>query len=345
MAILTQEADIQSDGERIADCLRRFLTPRADLPRFQWLYKDNPQGQVRAWVAVDQPDQSIIGTAAAFPRRLYTNGSEIDVWILGDFCIDDRYRALGPALALQRYMLSALESSGRSFCYDFPGATMLAIYKRLRIEPFGRMLRMAKPLRIDRNVGRLVPVPLLAKSISSAGNWLLTKTARNPRKPANVQFAVLQGRCGDEFTRLSEKIADRYGTCVKRSAPYLNWRYLDNPYCAYELIAARRGGELTAYAVFGRTDEIGIIADLFGEADFGILAGLLHRVALTVRDQGAVTVSCEIFEAHPWLPLLRACGFLPRETKPVIGYEFTHRSGMSHLRNDRWFLMHGDRDS
>ena len=345
MGTIVREANLQTDGETIRECLRRFLTPRADLPRYHWLYRDNPQGQVRAWLAIDQPTNTVIGSAAAFPRRLYDRGGEVEAWVLGDFCIDDRYRVLGPALTLQRSMFAALESSGKSFCYDFPGEKMVAIYKRMRMEPTGRMVRMARAVRVDRIVTEYVRFPIAATGISALGNWVLGTTLRAPKFSSAIEFAVVDGKCGAEFSQLCEKIGDRHGACVKRSAAYLNWRYLDNPYCAYSLMTARRGGALAAYAVFGRGEDDGVIADLFGEADGEILSGLLHRVVKNLRDQGVLTVSCELFESHPWLSWVEAAGFRPRETKPLIAYNLREKAATEPGGARGWFMMHGDRDS
>lgn len=345
MATIVREADLQSDGEAIRQCLRQFLTPRADLPRYHWLYRDNPQGQVRAWLAIDQASDQVIGSAAAFPRRFYHLGTETEAWVLGDFCIDDRFRVLGPALALQRAMLSALESSGKSFCYDFPGEKMVAIYKRLRIEPVGQMVRMAKPVRVDRFVNNALKFPMIAQTISHLGNWALAATLRPPRCASELDFAVLDGRCGDEFTSLCETVGDRQGPCVKRSAAYLNWRFLDNPYCAYNIMTARRGGKLVGHAVFCRYADEGVIADLFGESEADTLSGLLHRVVDRLRRQGVLTVSCELFESHPWLPAVQAAGFRARETKPFIAYDLIHGAAFKGGAAGGWLMMHGDRDS
>lgn len=344
MATIVREADLDADAATIQECLRRFLTPHADLPRYQWLYRDNPQGQVRAWLAIDVSTQSVIGSAAAFPRRLYENGQAVSAWVLGDFCIDDRYRVLGPALTLQRAMLAALESSGARYCYDFPGEKMVAIYKRMGIAPAARMVRMARLLRLDRKVAEHVRLPWVAGAVSAIGNCLLPALARRPRI-GSTDYQVMTGGCGEEFTRLHERIADRHGACVERSAAYLNWRFIDNPYRDLKIMAARQGGDLVAYAVFGRSGDEGTIADLFGVADDDVLAGLLHQVVSQLRADGVFTVNCELIESHPWLGVVEAMGFRRRETKPWIAFPLPRGSSDELSVVREWFVMHGDRDS
>jgi hypothetical protein len=74
----------------------------------------------------------------------------------GDFCIHEDYRILGPALQLQRACLADIDPETIAFSYDFPSARMLAVYKRLHIDPLGNICRFAKPRRIDRKIEELV---------------------------------------------------------------------------------------------------------------------------------------------------------------------------------------------
>ena len=178
MDIRVREADIESDGDALLDALSRYLNPLADRARFDWLYKNNPHGKVRAWIAFDNAGRTVVGTAAVFPRRVYNRDSEAIAWVLGDFCINDTYRALGPALTLQRAVLSALEPSGIPFCYDFPGRAMTAVYKRLKVEVFAEMIRLAKVVRVDRKLREHVRSELLVNIMSAVGNAFLWKPGR-----------------------------------------------------------------------------------------------------------------------------------------------------------------------
>src|SRR5262245_49551704 len=158
MKIAIRPANLKSDREAIIEVLSRFLTPLSDERRLSWLYENNPAGTARAWFANSETET--IGMAAAFPRRVYVADREGVSWVLGDFCISGTYRSLGPALQLQRVCLAAAEKEGVLFCYDFPSASMLAVYKRLGFNMTGEMLRLAKPLRVDRKVKDLVKSPI-----------------------------------------------------------------------------------------------------------------------------------------------------------------------------------------
>ncbi len=346
MTISIRRADLTADRELIIDTLLRYLTPLSNARRYDWLYTENPHGHARAWIAVDDETNAIVGMAAAFPRLFYIGDSQETGWVLGDFCIHDKYRSLGPALQLQRACLEDVEAGATFFCYDFPTSTMMAVYKRLSIHPFSRMLRLAKPLRTDRQIRRIVRPALLARAISTAGNLVLAFSDRRGKDCGDIALSLHEGACGEDFSLLAKTTGSRYGMCIQRSAEYLNWRYLENPLYRFELMTARRNGALVGYAFYTQVGQDGTLVDLFGVNDPTVITALADRVVAILRQRGVVTVSAPILESHPWVPWLRRLGFRPRETSPVIFYApHWSSSGDTGFEAAKWLLMSGDRDS
>src|SRR5581483_5394675 len=99
MGIRLREADLSADGDVLVELARANLG-QTDARRFQWLYRDNPFGPASAWLACDEADTPI-GMCAVFPRRAYVAGHEVLGCVLGDFCVSQGYRSLGPAIHLQ----------------------------------------------------------------------------------------------------------------------------------------------------------------------------------------------------------------------------------------------------
>jgi hypothetical protein len=340
-----RRGDLNMDREILIDALSRYLNPAADARRFDWLYKDNPHGEAQVWMAVDRENGAVVGSAAAFPRRLYIDSQERLVWVLGDFCINSEYRSLGPALQLQRACLAAVDSGKVAFCYDFPSVGMMAIYKRLGVSPFARVLRLARPLRIDRQVEAVIKSPIIASSMAAVGNLLLAAKDFQPLKSGNLTVTLHDGECGEEFSVIARRIGDRYGVCVQRSAEYLNWRYLANTYCAYEIMTARRNGDLFGYAVIAQNQKEYIIADLFGIDSAEIIQRLVKEVVKLGHARSVHTVSVPLVESHPWVTLFHGLGFRDRESNPMVLYVPKRNYLTKALENSRWFIMHGDRDS
>jgi Acetyltransferase (GNAT) domain len=343
--MIIREGDVCADGARIARALTDYLTPLADRPRFDWLYKRNPAGPVRVWLALDETEQ-LIGTAAAFPRILYMAGQQRTAWVFGDFWISDRHRSLGPALALQRALLEGADAAGITVSYDFPSTAMTAVYRRLKIEPASRMIRMAKMLRVDRKLRECVRNEVLVKGLSSLGNIFLSVTGSRAGGARDIAFSLLDNRCGSEFDGLADRVAARSGLCVRRSSEYLNWRYVENPYKKHELMLARRDGALQGFVILSQNREDGEIVDVFGE-DERVVRRLIDTAVELFRRRGVVTVSVELVDTHPWKELFKKSSFHPRESKPFIVY--TSRTGVSPFGNNglnqTWFITGGDRDS
>jgi hypothetical protein len=346
MTISVRPANLESDRERIISTLFRCLTPLSDSRRFNWLYRGNPQGEPRVWLAIDTDDGATVGMGSAFPRGVFIGDREELAWVLGDFCLQQEYRSLGPALKLQRTCFSEAESQRVAFCYDFPSTSMMSIYKRLHITPFGRMLRLAKPLRADRKIGELLGNSRLSRRLSAPANLLLSLSSRKTGRDRTLTTCIHEGNCDQEFSALARKIAGRYGVCIQRSAEYLNWRYLANPLYPYELLTARRRGALLAYAIFSQPDETGTLVDLFGLDDPGIMSTLIDSLVVLLRERGAISVSAAILDSHPWVPLLQQLGFRTREASPVVVYPpLRSPSAPNGLVGANFLLIHGDRDS
>jgi hypothetical protein len=246
---------------------------------------------------------------------------------------------------LQRACLAFVESQAGEFFLDFPSAGMLAVYRRIGITPTVRMMRLAKPLRVDRKVAAVVPGGALRRSVTVAGNAWLRLTDRGPARARDVVVATHEGPCGEEFSALQRALAPRCGIGVERSAAYLNWRFLANPTACYELVTARRNGALIAYAVFGEAEGDGLVMDLFGEPD-GPMSALVRRVVQVLRGRDAISVSVPLVEGHPWIAPLRREGFQERETTPVIaGVSPRTGEGAEAPTVASWRLMQADRDS
>ncbi len=346
MAIFVRPADLDSDRELLIDAFLRYLTPLSDDRRFNWLYRENPHGPARAWVATEGNNRAIVGAAAAFPRRMYIGGIPKQACVLGDFCVSPHYRSLGPALQLQRACLAGVDSGTLALVYDFPSTSMMAVYRRLGVEPCGQMVRLAKPLRAERKIGEKVKVRPVARGLAAVGDFVLELQDRRLHKTNDWTLAIHQGACGEEFSALARQVGGRYGVCVERSAEYLNWRYLAHPHRRHEVLTARRKGALSGYLIYTHAAEDARIVDLFGLEEKEMLAGLVAGLVAILRERGVITLSAPLVAWHPWVALLEDLSFRARESCPVVVYTAA-RSPAAHgaLEGQNCFLMDGDRDS
>ena len=337
-------ADPVSDRALLMDLLSRNLSPDAGGRRFEWLYLENPHGPARVWVATDQGTGRGLGAAAAFPRRLLVRESVRLGYVLGDFCIDQHHRSLGLALQLQRACLEQIGSTPLLLAYDFPSERMMAIYRRMQVPPAGQLVRWAKPLRTNRKIGNLVRSQALAGLLAVPFNELLKWMDFASFPNSGWTIVYHEGSCKEEFTHLAHSVGSRYGSCVERSAEYLNWRYLRHPVVHHEILSARHDRELRGYVVFSHTDEDAKIVDLFGFSDTRMWTALVAQVVALLRDRGVVTLSIPALASSPWTGLLKGWGFHPREVTPIVVYGPGEMSALDE-NTSSWFLMDGDRES
>ena len=345
MPIRIRLADLEADRLSLIDLHQRNLNAGADKGRFDWLYHGNPHGKALAWLAFDEESGQGIGTAAAFPRQVYVGDSLRVGFVLGDFCIEPRFRSLALALQLQRACLEKLDSVGSALTYDFPSDRMMSIYKRMGIPATTQFVRWAKPLRADRQIGKLIKQPNLSKWLAAPVNRLMEWSDLPNETEDGCTIAGHEHDCGEEFTQLARSIGSLYGSCVERSAAYLNWRFRKHPFVHHELLTARRHGELVGYVVFAHMENDARVADLFGINDTSIWTLLLAAVCQRLRAQSVITLSLPALATNPWVKLLRKLGFRDRERGPIIVCDFRDDSTTSNSVVPPLFLTDGDRES
>ncbi len=335
--------DIEHDRDTAIRLLRKYVNPAYDRTRFDWLYHAGPAGPGRLWMAEDASAGEPVGMAGAFPRRLVTERGTITGWLLGDFCVAETYRALGPALQLQRACLDDLAADGAPFCYDFPSHSMEAIYRRLRIVPTLAFRRMVKPLRVSHRLRQRAGH--LAGMAGRAVDLALAWACRPPRLSGGMAVAVHTGRCGVEFSELAGRVAAAHGICGERSAEYLNWRYLDSPLDRHELLTARSNGTLVGYAAVAREGFTATLVDVFSVADDAVSSGLVRHAVAWLWSQGVTDVRVAMAASDRWRTRLSGMGFRPRGEAPVVVHALSGGGAVSTmLGHSTWFLTHGDRD-
>ena len=340
-----RRANLDTDRDLLIEALGRWLPRASDFRRFNWLYQENPHGRANVWIATDGEGGPLVGAAAAFPR-LMRDGVEVKrACVLGDFFIVPQYRTLGPALQLQRACLASVDTRSFDFCYDFPAAGMLPVYRRLAIEPAETLVRLVKPLRADRKIHGWVKAPWLADKVAYVVNCALRVRDSFPtREGSSCEVSLHSGACMEEFTELAISTAPQHGLCTDRSASYLNWRYKNHYSTLYEFLAAReKNGKLLGYAIYTKDVDDPEIVDLFGGNE-PVISALVRSAISRLRSYGAITVGAPILSSDPMVSLLEKLGFYRREGCPVITQP--NLPGNNQGQTSRTlFLMQGDRES
>lgn len=332
----------QTDTAELIEVLQANLPYVPHAKFFEWLYHRNPAGQALTWVATDG-SQRIIGAAAAFPRRFYCGSREACGFVLGDFCVDASHRSLGLALALQRACLDGITTSGAELVFDFPSRSMLAVYGRLGIAAQESTIRYAKPLRVDRKVAQRVPIGVAARGLSAVVNAGMQLRDTGLKPAAKWKIETEAGPWGEEFSEAAKRWSPAAGTCVARTAEYLNWRYREHPQRQYVMLAARGTEGLAGYLIYSQEGESRIIEDLLSEGDEASSALLIHAVE-GARKSGVHTVDAPWLATHPGKQVVERCGFRARESGPVVLLRLPRGKQPQEAKGE-WYLTNGDRES
>jgi hypothetical protein len=338
MKVTVREADPRNEREDLLRFLRSNLTLDIDEQRLEWLYFANPHGRARVWVLEDK--DGLVGAGAAIPRRVQAFGSQVAGCIFGDFCILPTYRTIGPALQLQRACMQAVDSGWTRLAYDLPSASMMAVYRRLGIRERASLVRMAKPLRVNRQARKHVNSGALARLVYGTGNAALKASDRIRSRNLEVETTLSVQPFSEEFDELRKRVTPiTKNWCIERSSDYLNWRFWEHPKTRYSIWTTHQQNRLEAYAITHTRHQAVQIADFFGTDSPGILESLLMTVVERARATHALTLSAFVLSGHPWQARLEALGFYAREASPVVTY------GEDFSGTSPAWLTEGDRDS
>jgi hypothetical protein len=345
MALRIREADLTHDRAELIRFLDENLPETCDSSRFDWLYLQNPHGEARAWIAMEEAGKSV-GVAAAFPRSFRVTGKPGTGWVLGDFCIAAEYRSLGPAVSLQRALLASLTKDEDAICYDFPSSGMLSIYRRLGIPLLGQHVRYVKLLKIDEKVQQFLPQGFFARGLTHVGNLGLRLKQLLQSLPRDIEFSVQQDSFDEEFTDLHRRSNGLHVIEAFRSANHLNWRYNRHHQKRFCVVVARRRSELIGYAVVEVAGREAVLSDIHTDDEQNALAGILTFVEITLRKKDVHRLSVPVLQGCHLSQHLRRAGFYERESVPVVAYASSSTKSALDIREAKnWFLLYGDRES
>jgi hypothetical protein len=319
----------------------RYLSPTVDEARYDWLYLQNPDGPAHVWVALDEVNGTVIGSAAAIPRRLYL-GKQVKLgFVFMDFWIHPKYRSVGPAIQLQRSCMEGIkELCPSSVFYDLPSASMLAVYKRFSISPNLCTTRLVKLINVNSKISNVLKVPYLTGLASLVGNGILRMHDFLVLRKNSTAVQPEQGSFGEEYTTLAEKTACDSRVSVAQTAEYLNWRFERHHKLIFERLTARDGNSLLGCIIFSADGGAAEISNIISINSREVIEDLIWSLTKTLRDRGVQTISFQL-SPQPHMAILRNMGFLRRESTPII----VNLSSTAEERQNRdfdWNLSQGD---
>ena len=217
--------------ELFRDCFGEDLS----LQRWRWRYLDNPRGGPRISLAF-AADGELVCQYCAYPVRW--RGLPPAVPVIGHQVGDTMTRrgargvGRGPTSILARTSrhFYLTQCDGRvAFNYGFNTGNITKFSTRY----------------VGAHVVEDAPCRELPKEAELGGG-------RRFGRRYELRRVAERSEVGSEFDDLFERVGERYGLLVERSAEYLRWRYLDCPDEGLELTAAYRRGRLAGWVAVKR---------------------------------------------------------------------------------------------
>ena len=351
MAIVIRDADVKRDRNLIMDCLRRNRSRYEDngtfRARFDWAFDHNPHGEARAWLAIDQATDKVIGYTSALSRKVFVNGKVLTGWNCADFSIDKKYRTLGAAIKLRRAAKDCVDSDEIPFFYSHPNNLMKVIHQKVGHHKIGRMVRYAALIRIDKTIESYSGNKTLARIFSPLVNPVVNLVTKK-QTSSFYDFSNREERIfGDEYGRLFEKAKMSLGVVGCRDSEYLTWRFLKNPLYRMQSFRMHAGNELKGYILFFIENGVAQIGDLMIDGTMEEMRLLLGALMNYLRKTKVYSISLRIHDSNPFIMQAKSLGFRFRDdaTSSVMAYiKENSPYASSLLKSENWFMTVGDRD-
>ncbi|QGJ69194.1 Hypothetical protein PBC10988_8620 [Planctomycetales bacterium 10988] len=345
MTYSMHEEDLNEVRDEAMDVLHECREIPIPAARYDWLYRQNPDGNAALWSVRQQKTGKMVGFTVALPRRVLVDGQIRTAWNGADFSILKPFRALGIALKLRRAAKDGIDNGRADFLYAHPNSTMQVIHEKVGHRSIGTMVRYAIPLKssfyIENRFGSRIAGRCLGPVVDQALRWTSPATYHRAHSKLTWEEApTFDAR----FDRLFADAQLARPVIGVRDAAYLQWRYAENPLYPTHAVLAESEGKLRGFALIQPEGNVWHLKDVFCETvgtwDKDLLAAVLQQA----RRCGIASVSATFLDGFPLESTFTAFGFQRRSTvSQMMGYKAESDSGPE-LDSSAWWLSVGDRD-
>ncbi|MGA8849159.1 MAG: GNAT family N-acetyltransferase [Dehalococcoidia bacterium] len=319
---------------------------------WQWMYKDNPAGPGRIWLA--EHDSKIVGQYAIVPVKVKIANKTI----LGSQSLDTmthpdyRHQKIFETLAIKVY--NEAEEDGIHIVYGFPGQfSYPGFIKKLNWFDVAAMKVMFKPLNWRNAIKLKIKNEFLQVVLAMGASWVFTKVFLGTRRPPFIESLNIKQVISfdDRINDLWAKISNQYHIMIVRDKDYLNWRY-NAPGANYSIFIAEKVGEICGYLVLENKLQGGIkvshIFDLTAQSE-EIMRCLVSKSIDDCQQKKVDLIVYRLRANKTYQRILRRSGFISLpflkggRLCAYVSSEFT--SFKESVRNSQnWLVQLGDSD-
>ncbi|MGD9489381.1 MAG: hypothetical protein AB7W47_15285 [Calditrichaceae bacterium] len=346
------KADINKNKDDIIGIWKKN-SQKVITERYDWIYKNCPGGETHAWLIRDDKSGEFVGVTALFPVRMFIQGGIKNAAIAGDLFMNKNHRIAGPALMLQREVISALKGETFDLIYSFPNKASEPVLKRTGYKILGEKIRLVKILKTQNHLSRLPAGRYWAPVAGPILNAILRLSSFETWKINSGKYrGEIVDNFDERFDHLWERVRTRFSGRSERLGTILEWKYLKSPY-HQELkhfiftLVNKQDGKLAGYIIFRQmenTIEIrDVLYDLSSEFEH-----LFSSFLKYVRSLKADTVSMTLMNSENiFISGMKKWGFHERKEDEKVMIYLCDSKDDSHDQstdNKDWLLLQCEDD-
>ena len=217
------QANIIRDEKNIKAIIERNLNKHI-YQLYEWKYKECPFGAAKCWLAKINGVEGVVGVASFFPRKMILRKKIVNAVVAGDIAVDEKHRVFGPALALERTILSNLTRANILFAYSVPNKASKALLLRAGYGKAGKIKKFVKLIHTEYKLKIFIKPFFLAKIISRIFDFLLKIFSEEffLNKTSFLKSEILNF-FDSSFDNLMQKTISNDKIRGYRTSSFLNW--------------------------------------------------------------------------------------------------------------------------
>lgn len=318
--------------------------------RWRWQYERNPHCPAEGpeiWVAKENGE--VLGQYATMPVRLKVKDRILRASWGMDVMVRPHLQGKGVGARLFDYWDRHVEAPlglGLS-------VASYTLFKKLKWHDVGPVPCYTRPLDphalLSRRYGPLA-TRLLSPLVRAGLGVFYPERKSSPKPEDAVEIRPLEGSFGREFDRLWEIASPGYDFIAERKSRYLEWKYHEIPYVAYDIYRAVRKDELVGYVVLRTAEKnkvrLGLVVDVLAHPqDVAAADALIDWAARWARVNHAARLQTFTFDRR-WALRLRRKGYYPLESPMqfCLHVHSDHVDASFFQDTSRWHVTFGDSD-
>jgi hypothetical protein len=342
------QADLKEHRNEIISLWKRNFQGVPE-ERYSWIYENNPSGETLCFLLRHDENDSIVGAASLFPRRILINGVYVNAAIGGDFAIDKKHRSLGQGLSLIKSFISTCEGEQFDLLYGFSNENSEPVTMKAGYVVLGEVIQMTTLLKSYHHIKKYINLPLIASATSSIiDSFILFRLIINYKKIKGLYSFEILSSFDDRFDDLWKKISNQFSFIGERTGSFLSWRFKESPYNKYDIftLTSKDHHNIYGYIIFTVHEKRAQISDIGFLNDNKILDVLLNIFFRYQRQQGIESIAMSIGADPVLINQINKNGFSIRNRRGKIVIYISSKSSLSlqDVKKGNWYITSGDND-